>query len=54
MDKLEEDQIINIENKIENHELIAVLRKTKDSAPGPDGITYSFLKYLWPIYGKIP
>ena len=53
MDKLEEDQITNIENKIENHELIAALRITKDSAPGPDGITYSFLKYLWPIYGKI-
>ena len=53
IDKLEEEQITSIESKIENHELIAVLRKTNDSAPGPDGITYSFLKYLWPIYGKI-
>ena len=42
-----------IENKLDAKGLLSTLKSTKDSAPGPDGILYSFLKFLWPIYGKI-
>ena len=53
IDELESDQILEIENQLDIKELLSTLKSTKDSAPGPDGITYSFLKFLWPIYGKI-
>ena len=48
-----------VRNRLENITVTAkkvrdkILALKPDSAPGPDGITYSFLKYLWPIYGKI-
>ena len=53
IDELDNEQILTIENKLDNKELLSTLKFTKDSAPGPDGITYSFIKFLWPIYGKI-
>ena len=53
IDELDNDQILALENKLENKELLSTLKSTRDSAPGPDGITYSFIKFLWPIYGKI-
>ena len=34
-------------------ELTATLRSCLDSAPGPDGIPYSFLKYFWNKVGPI-
>jgi hypothetical protein len=34
-------------------ELRQTLHKTKDSAPGPDGIPYSVLGHLWPIVGQL-
>ena len=53
LEELDPDQILLIENGLEAKELLNTLKSTKDSAPGPDGIPYSFLKFLWPIYGKI-
>ena len=50
---MDNDQILALENKLDNKELLSTLKSTKDSAPGPDGIAYSFIKFLWPIYGKI-
>ena len=34
-------------------ELLETLAGCADSAPGPDGIPYSIIKGLWPIFGKI-
>jgi len=33
-------------------ELLNTLKGMKDSAPGPDGITYSFIKFVWTIYSS--
>ena len=46
----EEDDIMRV---VTNRELEATLNTCKDSAPGPDGIPYSYLRYLWPIIGDI-
>ena len=35
-------------------EMLATLRNCSDSAPGPDGIPYSFILALWPIMGSLP
>jgi hypothetical protein len=34
-------------------ELRTTLHECKDSAPGPDGIPYSIIGLLWPVYGNI-
>ena len=34
-------------------ELTSTLHTCRDSAPGPDGIPYSILGLLWPIYGNL-
>ena len=34
-------------------ELTTTLNTCTDSAPGPDGIPYSFLKYFWSDYGQV-
>ena len=34
-------------------EIYTTLQTCSDSAPGPDGIPYSYLKLLWPIFGDI-
>ena len=34
-------------------ELRETLADCKDSAPGPDGISYSYLKHFWPIFGPV-
>ena len=34
-------------------ELRATLQSCKDSTPGPDGIPYSIIGLLWPIFGQI-
>ena len=38
---------------IGKEELWSILTTCKDSAPGPDGIPFSFLKSLWPLIGDI-
>ena len=35
-------------------EMLATLRNSSDSAPGPDGIRYSFILALWLIMGSLP
>ena len=47
----EEDEWIA--RPVTKEELGAVLDSCKNSAPGPDGIPYSIIKGLWPIFGKI-
>ena len=54
-------EVIPIENNKSNEisapitieELARVLRTTKDSAPGPDGISYSIWKELWEETGQL-
>jgi hypothetical protein len=42
-----------MEKEITNEELEEALKTCKDSAPGPDGISYSIYKKLWPVMGGI-
>ena len=35
------------------HELETTLRTCTDSAPGPDGIPYSYIKHFWPDFGPV-
>jgi hypothetical protein len=48
-----ENEAQPISEPISENELWSILKTCKDSAPGPDGITYSHIKHLWPIAGKI-
>ena len=41
----------DIAKEVTTAELLKTLQTCADSAPGPDGIPYSYLKLLWPIYG---
>jgi len=41
------DKISSLNNDLTSKELLQTLRGTADSAPGPDGITYSYLKFTW-------
>ncbi len=34
-------------------ELHSSLKTCKESAPGPDGLTYNVYKKLWPIFGEL-
>ena len=45
-----EDQLVKA---LSLDELTATLRSCSDSAPGPDGIPYSFLKHCWKIFGPL-
>ena len=49
------DQLLinKAEMEITKKELRETLKSCSDSAPGPDGITYSFYKYTWPISGGL-
>ena len=53
LEELDPDQILLIENGLEAKELLNTLKSTKDSAPGPDGIPYSYLKFFWQDYGPL-
>ena len=53
LEKLNANEEESVVQSISNNELEATLRSCKDSAPGPDGIPYSFLRLLWPIIGEI-
>ena len=43
----------NVTTKLTTADLRATLSTCKDSAPGPDGIPYSYIEILWPTFGKI-
>ena len=46
----EEDEIVG---EIKASDLLETLRTCQDSAPGPDGITYSYLRAFWDIFGPL-
>lgn len=39
--------------RITVEELYTTLKDCNDSSPGPDGISYSFLKTLWDVFGQL-
>ena len=43
----------HVANPLNKDDLWQTLKTCSDSAPGPDGIPYSFIKLLWPIFGDI-
>ena len=47
----EEDD--EISKPITEDELRKTLQECKDSSPGPDGIPYSIIGLLWPVYGPL-
>ena len=47
------DEANELMKPITLEELRTVLKSCKDSAPGPDGIPYSILCYLWPLIGDM-
>ena len=47
------DQAATITMDLTLDELAATLQTCKDSAPGPDGIPYSYLRYFWQDIGPI-
>ena len=47
----ESDQAISSPLTID--ELRATLQTCKDSSPGPDGIPYSVIGLMWPVYGQL-
>lgn len=47
----EDDQ--EVSKPITANELLQTLQTCKDSAPGPDGISYSYLRFLWSTFGKL-
>jgi hypothetical protein len=49
--KLEKDSVEDLDRNITLEELRNTIKHMKDSAPGPDGITYSVYKNLWPMLG---
>lgn len=49
--KLEKDSVEDLDRNITLEELRNTIKHMKDSAPGPDGITYSVYKNLWPVLG---
>ena len=52
VDRLSQEEEEEVVQPIMNAELERTLHTCKDSAPGPDGIPYSFLRLLfWPIIG---
>jgi exonuclease III len=51
--KLSQSQREEMDKKLTMNDLWAALSSSKDSAPGPDGIGYSFYKKYWHIVGPI-
>ena len=48
-----QDQAATLEAGLTLQELTATLNTCSDSAPGPDGIPYSFLKHFWSSFGPV-
>ena len=44
------DQVVN---ELTQDELRQTLKTCKDSAPGPDGISYSYLEAYWDVFGPL-
>ena len=53
MDQISADNKYKILTPLNMQELLATLGSCSDSAPGPDGIPYSLIRFTWPIYGPI-
>lgn len=49
---LQQEDITKALYPLNTHDLEKTLKKCTDSAPGPDGIPYSFLKLTWPSFGN--
>ena len=47
------DKASDVVREITADDLMETLKNCKDSAPGPDGINYSYLKEYWDIFGPL-
>ena len=47
------EEAARISEDLTQDELFATLKTCDDSAPGPDGIPYSYLKHFWPFFGPV-
>ena len=50
---ISENDASEVSKPIDKLELGKTLATCKDSAPGPDGIPYAYLRHLWPVIGDI-
>ena len=50
--KLDEESRKDLDRDITIGELFNTLKNCKESAPGPDGITYKIYRHLWPMVGN--
>ena len=53
IEEVPQDQAVTMEEPLSLEELTATLQTCSDSAPGPDGIPYSFLKHFWNDFGPV-
>ena len=53
MDQISTENKHNILTPLNIQEVFATLKSCLDSAPGPDGIPYSLIKFTWSIYGPV-
>ena len=51
IEPISDEDDADIAKDITRQELLSTLQTCKDSAPGPDGIPYSIIKLLWPLFG---
>jgi len=51
IDKIPVEISQNLTKAIQKEELYQTLKSCNDSAPGPDGIPYSYYKYYWDFFG---
>ena len=50
--KLSDQSKVDIDKDITLNELLSTLVNCKETAPGPDGITYNIYRKLWPVVGN--
>ena len=48
-----QDENLSVSAPITQPELHEVLKTCQDSAPGPDGISYSYISYFWDVLGPL-
>ena len=53
IDPLDPEQAASVVDELTVEDLSKTLETCQDSAPGPDGIPYSFLKFFWSDYGPV-
>ena len=51
IEPINNDASVSVSSRIDRDEMADVLASCKDSAPGPDGIPYSYYRELWAITG---